>query len=491
MHDGHSFLGTFEFFLFAFSSLLLLSILASRTLGKAGIPALIVFLGLGVLSRDIFGFDSFWIAQKIGISALLLILFSGGLDTEIEKIRPILFDGILLSTIGVVITGAVVAFCGIYWLNIQPLQACLLGAIVSSTDAAAVFSVLRGSSVRLPRKLKYLFEFESGINDPMAILLTLMVLGFIVRPPESLGRDIFIQTLWMISSLIVGGVVGVIAGRLLAVGVNKLKLDYSGLYPVFTLGSVSLVYAVSHFLKGNGFLAVYIAGVYLGNQSFVYKRTIMQFHDGLSWLMQIAMFLILGLLAQTEELVRVAPIGILVSLILIFIARPLAVFVSLGFRKNTVRELLMISWTGLRGSVPIILATYPMVANVDGAQKVFHIVFFVVVSSVLIQGSLLAPIAKWLDLSRTLLPENDPTMSFLSTEYLKKEIRQVTLPEAAAFVGKRIVEVGLPQDFFVVLIRRAGEFVVPRGDTQLFARDELYVLSDDVALKKFYVKLEG
>lgn len=392
------------------AGLLLASILASKISNKVGIPALLFFLIIGWLVGTYGGIslENPAIAKFIGDAALIFILFAGGLDTEWTAIQPVLGKGLSLSTIGVFITmlilgtfawfilGSFSSFAiGVYGISFP--QGLLLGAIVSSTDAAAVFSVLRSSHLGLKGNLQPLLELESGSNDPMAVLLTTTLINFLV------GTDTSFVTVGisLVMQLVVGVAVGYGAGLFLVWAINRLNLSAQGLYLVATIALVLLTYSVTTFLGGNGFLAVYIAGVVKGNRPFVYQDTIVAFHDGIAWLMQIIMFLTLGMLSvpYQAELFSIASVALAIALFLMFVARPISVFVSLAWTKMPWREKLFVAWVGLRGSVPIVLATFPLAVGMTQAGEIFTVVSFIVVTSVLIQGFSLATVARWLNLA--------------------------------------------------------------------------------------------
>ncbi|AFZ02418.1 potassium/proton antiporter [Calothrix sp. PCC 6303] len=389
--------------------LLLASIFASKAAIKFGIPALLLFLGIGMLagSEGIGGiyFDDPRLTQLIGTLALTLILFAAGLDTEWQRIRPVFAKGLILATVGVIITAIIVGLFAWFILGsfssfnvglqgITWQQGLLLGAIVSSTDAAAVFSILRASNLNLKGNLQPLLELESCSNDPMAVLLTVELVKIIITSntsPITFGLSLMQQ-------LVVGMILGYGAGRGIVWVLNNLRLSSQGLYPVATLALVLLTSGVTTVVGGNGFLAVYIAGIVMGNYKFTCQETIISFHDGLSWLMQIIMFLVLGLLVFPSQLLPIAWIGLTIALFLIFVARPISVFLCLlPFRLN-VREKIFLSWGGLRGAVPIVLATFPLAARISDASQLFNVVFFVVLISVLSQGLSLTPVARWLGL---------------------------------------------------------------------------------------------
>lgn len=385
-----------EYILLGASILLLLSIIASKVFGRLGIPALLLFLLIGMLAGSegpggIY-FDDPWIAQSLGIFALAFILFAGGLDTNWADVRPVLWRGLALSTLGVFITALLVGWFATAVFGFSLLEGLLLGAVVSSTDAAAVFSVLRSKKVSLKGQLKPLLELESGSNDPIAVFLTIGFITLLVNARASVVDLIpmFVQ------QMVLGAVLGYGIGKGMTLTINHLRLEYEGLYPVLTISLVLLTYGAAALLGGNGFLAVYLAGLIMGNSRFIHKKSLMQFHEGLAWLMQITMFLTLGILVFPSHLVPIAVVGLLVSVFLIFIARPASVFVTLALTKMSFREKAMISWVGLRGAVPIILATFPLLAGIPKAEMIFNLVFFIVLASALLQGTSIPLVARWL-----------------------------------------------------------------------------------------------
>lgn len=458
--------------------LLLVSVLASKATAKAGIPALLVFLGVGMLagSEGIGGidFEDAAAAQFLGVIALSFILFSGGLDTRIGDVRPVVAQGLVLATLGVVVTAAVAALFAHLIFDLPIFTALLLGAIVSSTDAAAVFSVLRSRSVGLRGRLKPLLELESGSNDPMAVFLTI---GFtaIIMEPEPSG----LRLLWLFFvQMALGAGLGYAMGRGLESLLNRVRLEYEGLYPVITLAGVLLTYGLTSYLGGNGFLAVYLAGIILGNRRFVHKRSLMRYHDGLAWLMQIAMFLILGLLVFPSHLIPVAGSAVLLSIVLILVARPLGVLASLGWFRASPREMGLVSWVGLRGAVPIVLATFPLMAGVPQAELIFNVVFFVVLTSVLVQGPTIPLVARLLRVDAPMGRRRALPLEFDPSAGMRSDLVEIEVPARSAVEGKQIVEMGLPPNTLVVLIGRREDYVVPRGRTVLLAGDRLLTLAD-------------
>lgn len=395
---------TIENILLIGSLLLFISIIAGKTSYNYGVPTLILFLAVGMLAgEDGIGgihFDNPSIAQFIGIVALNFILFSGGLDTNLKTIKPIVRQGVLLSTLGVFIT-AVTLGLFVWWLtDFTIYESMLLGSIVSSTDAAAVFSILRSKNLRLKDNLRPTLELESGSNDPMAYVLTIACLSLVVNQDKSLSSILPM----FVGQMLIGSIAGLLFGYISKQAINRMKLGFEGLYPVLVITLMFITFSVTEFVRGNGFLAIYICAIYLGNQDIVHKKDIFKMFDGLAWLMQIVLFLTLGLLVFPSQIVPVAGIGLLISLFLILIARPVSVFIALAPFRMELRRRIYISWVGLRGAVPIVFATYPLIAGIDKAQMIFNIVFFISVTSVLIQGTTLSIVAKYLRLA---LPEKE------------------------------------------------------------------------------------
>ena len=393
-------------------ALLLISTLSSKLSDRAGVPVLLLFLTIGMLagSEGIGGlaFDSPEQAQAIGTTALLVILFSGGLDTRWTSVKPVLLPGLVLSTFGVFLTmitlgvfakfvlGGYTSFYlgtdGLSWT-----EAFLIAAIVSSTDAAAVFSVYRTSPVQPKKELRALLELESGSNDPMAVLLTVTLLGVIANG-DAVSTELAIT---LAVQLIVGGLAGGVISWAGVNVLNRLHLSTAGLYPMVVLGLGLVVFGAAEWFDGNGFLAVYVAGLIIGNRIDKGRVEIMNFHEGLSWLMQIVIFVMLGLLVFPSQLVEVAGVSIVLALFLMLVGRPLAVAVCyLPFRPKK-EELLYVSWVGMRGSVPIVLATFPATYGLQGASQIFHLIFFFVLVSVLVQGLTLVPAARYFKVTET------------------------------------------------------------------------------------------
>ncbi|MDR8390031.1 potassium/proton antiporter [Aliifodinibius sp. S!AR15-10] len=467
----------YSLYLLTAALLLLLSIFSSKLSLKYGIPALLIFLGIGMIfgsdALNVVYFDDYQLAQHLGIIALIYILFSGGLDTNWQTTKPIAIPGLILATIGVLITALIVGYLASLILDVSLLQGMLLGAVVSSTDAAAVFSVLRSKALGFKYQLKELLEFESGTNDPMAIFLTIGIILYLTVPDMSWDSLIMLFVLQMS----IGLITGLLSGKLMTWIINHANLGYDGLYPVLMLSFVPLIYAATDLLGGSGFLAVYIAGLVMGNSIFVHRRSLMNFFDGVGWLMQITMFLTLGLLVFPSQLVTVAGSGLLLAVSLIVVGRPVSVFLSMIFTDFNTRSKLMVSWVGLRGAAPIILATFPYVAGIENAELFFSIVFFVVVTSVLIQGPTLPFVARLLKVASPIEEKTRYPIELEPTVDTKAALEEVEIEEDDFARGKKVHELGLPEDVLITLINREGKFMVPRGTTEIAANDKLLILS--------------
>lgn len=482
---------TIENFILIGSILLFVSIIASKTSFRVGVPALIFFLVVGMLagSEGIGGieFDNPKIAQFIGVFALNFILFSGGFETNWSSTKPIMKQGILLSTVGVLLTATLVGFFVYVLTDFTIYEGLLLGAIVSSTDAAAVFSILRSKNIALKKHLRPLLEFESGSNDPMAYFLTIAFTGLVANQEGSLLN---ILPLFLLQ-FIIGGFLGIIFGFAGKYIINKIKLDIEGLYPVLVIALMLLTFSLTDLVGGNGFLAVYLSAIYLGNQDLIHKKTIIKSFDGFAWLMQIILFLTLGMLVFPSQLIPVAGIGLLISAFLILIARPASVFLTLLWFKIKNRNRWFISWVGIRGAVPIVFATYPLIAGVSKANLIFDLVFFISLTSVLIQGTTLSAVAKFLHVS---LPAKVKLKSLVDLELndsMKTELVEVIISKESNVAGKRIVQLGFPKTAIIAMIGREGKFITPSGATVLEVADKLFILSESIeSLKKVYECLE-
>lgn len=392
------------------SILLFVSIIVGKTGYRFGVPALLLFLIVGML----FGSDGLGLqfhnaeeAQFIGMVALSIILFSGGMDTKFSDIKPILTPGIALSTVGVLLTALFTGLfiwwlSGMDWSNIQfPLiTSLLLASTMSSTDSASVFAILRSQKMNLKHNLRPMLELESGSNDPMAYMLTIVLIQFTTSSEIGVSQVLGSFAI----QFIVGAATGYFLGKLAILMLNRLNIDNQALYPILLLSFVFFIFSITDLLKGNGYLAVYIAGMMVGNNKIMYRKEIYTVMDGLTWLVQIIMFLCLGLLVNPHEMLEVAAVALLIGIFMIFIGRPLSVFLCLlpFGKKITFKSRLFVSWVGLRGAVPIIFATYPVVAEVPGADIIFNIVFFITIVSLVIQGTTVSRAARILGLSTPL-----------------------------------------------------------------------------------------
>lgn len=471
------------------SVLIIVSIIIARFTDNIGVPSLLLFLGVGMLAGsdgpgNIF-FENIELAQAVGILALIFILFSGGLDTNWSKAKSASKDAILLATLGVLLTTAGVGLFAYYVLGFGLIEGLLLGSIISSTDAAAVFAVLRSRSVKLKGNLKPMLELESGSNDPLAVFLTITCIELLISG-DTPGVGILGS---LIMQMGIGGVLGYFLGKGLHLFVNKFRFSYNGFYPVFMFAGALMIYAVTALLGGSGFLAVYIAGLMLGNSYFIHKKSLMRFFDGLAWLGQIVMFITLGLLAYPSRIIPVAETGILAALFLIFIARPLSVFLTLMFSKYNVREKIFISWVGLRGAVPIILATFPLIAGLGNADYIFNIVFFIVLLSALLQGWTIPLFSKWLKLERKEEKEVSVPLKFISDDDSGTQLVEYIIAYGSRLAGKSIVDIKLPEESLIVLICRDEKFIVPSGGTHFKEGDVLQILVSGENIKDVFAAL--
>lgn len=488
-----------ELILLIGSFLFFVSMLVGKAGHKFGVPVLLLFLFVGmVFGGDGFGlkFENIQIAQTIGTVSLTMILFSGGLDTRFSEIKPVIKPGVILATLGVLMTAAITGIFT-WWLSDQfyagmgvgLLTAMLLASTVSSTDSASVFGILRSKGLVLKNNLRPLLELESGSNDPMAYMLTITFISII----NSGGHpNYWMVGLTILIQLTIGTLLGYLLGRLAVVIINRIRMDNISLYPVLLLILGIFIFSVTFYLKGNGYLAVYIAGLVIGNSRFAHKRTSMNFMDGFAWMSQILLFLTLGLLVNPSELLPVLIPGVIIALFMIFIARPLTVFLCLvPFKKISLRDKAYISWVGLRGAVPIIFAILPLAADVPGARTVFNIVFVITIVSLLYQGTTLPVVARWLGLADK--PNKYRSFEDFDVEFseeIKSAMTEILITEETLKHGKNLMEMPLPDKTLAVMIKRENKFFVPTGQTELYSGDKLLVISDDeMALKETYRKL--
>ena len=459
--------------------LLLISVIAGKTSGKLGVPTLIFFVIVGILagSEGIGGidFDNALLAQFIGVVALNFILFSGGLDTDWESIRPILWRGISLSTLGVLLTALSVGVFVHLAFGFTIAEGLLLGSIVSATDAAAVFSILRNKGIALKGNLRPVLELESGSNDPMAYFLTITLTGIVAT-----GKADFAELVpAFLKEFLIGGTLGYLLGKSSVWIINNIKLEAEGLYPVLTLGLAMATYSITHAVGGNGFLAIYLCAIIMGNSKMVHRRSLRKFYDGQAWLMQIILFLTLGLLVFPSRVIPLIGMGVLISAFLMFVARPIGVFASLIFFKSNIRSKLFISWVGLRGGVPIVFATYPLIAGIPKAELIFNLVFFISISSVLLQGTTLSWVARVLHVAIPAKAKRRTDLDFESTDKIRTDMHRIIIGENSKAIGKRIVELAIPPAVNILAVKRSDVYIAPNGSTKLQKDDILYVLAED------------
>lgn len=466
------------------SVLLIISIVVGKTGCRFGVPALLLFLLVGMFfGSDGLGlqFNNTHQAQAIGMVALSVILFSGGMDTKIADIKPIMSAGVVLSTAGVLLTAL---FTGLFiWIisgmsftNISfPLTtSLLLAATMSSTDSASVFAILRSQKMNLKHNLRPMLELESGSNDPMAYMLTIVLIQIILSGSMNAGEiagNLAVQFL-------VGGAGGYILGKLTVLFLNKINIDNQSLYAILLLGCVFFTFTITDRLHGNGYLAVYIAGMVVGNKKIVFRKEIATFMDGMSWLFQIIMFLTLGLLVNPHEMLNVALVAILIGVFLILIGRPLSVFLCLlPFRKINFKSKLFVSWVGLRGAVPIIFATYPVVAGVEGSNSIFNIVFFITIVSLVVQGTSISFFARLLHLSAP-LPQTGNEFGVELPEEIDSSLSDMTVTPEMIEQADTLKEMNLPQGTLVMIVKRGNEFLIPNGSLKLHVGDKLLLISE-------------
>lgn len=471
--------------------LLFLSVLAGKAGFKYGLPSLLLFLGVGMLAGvDGFGvhFDSAADAQFIGMISLSIILFSGGLDTQFKEIRPVAGAGIILATVGVLLT---TGLCGafIYYLfqlvDIPGVQfgwveSLLLAAIMSSTDSASVFSILNSSKKGLKENLKPLLELESGSNDPMAYLLVIILIQ-IMEGSGASGFELWSgATLLLIKQLAVGAISGAALGFAAVWIINRLRANNEFLYPILLLSIIAMIFSVTELIGGNSYLAVYIGGLVVGNKKIVLKRTITTFFGGFTWLVQIVMFLSLGLLVNPHELIdwHVLFVGLALGVFMILVGRPLAVMMSIGWmRQFTMRAKAFICWVGLRGAVPIIFATYALMSpNVPHAKFMFNIVFFITILSLIVQGTSIGFFAKKLRLD---LPVKDDVFNVSLPDEITAVTSELEVTPELLSNGSYMKEIVLPPNTLVVMVKRDGKFLVPTGNTRLLLGDCLLLISEE------------
>lgn len=468
--------------------LIFVSIVVGKAGSRFGIPSLLLFLFVGMFfGTDGLGleFDNMALTQFIGAIALTIILFTGGMDTQLSSIRPIWKQGIMLSTLGVLLTALITGIfifwiSGMAWTGIyMPIAtSILLASTASSTDSASVFNILRSQNIRLKYNLKSTLEFESGSNDPMAYMLTIAF----IQAASSYSTDSGILNIIIsfIKQFAIGGAFGYLGGKMMVWVMNRLNVHVESLYSLMLMSMALFTFSITDLIGGNGYLAVYMAGIMVGNKKIVHKKEMIRYFDGITMLFQILMFLILGLLVNPSQMIKILPEGILISLFIILVARPLSVFISLlPFRKLRSRAKLFISWVGLRGAVPIIFATYPVVAGVEHSDLIFNIVFLITLSSLTVQGMTIPYVARRLKL---IVPGNSKRTDNFGMEipdYINANLHEITLNERLLEKGNTLKEISLPEHTLVILIKRNDRYIIPNGTLELAVGDKLLLMYQD------------
>ena len=474
-----------ENFLLVGALLLFVAVLAGKAAYRLGAPALLLFLGVGVLFgyNDFISFHSVDFAEFVGMIALCIILFGGGMDTTFTDIRPVMVPGIVMATLGVALTAVIL---GLFIYFIAPLVgvsqeislpfALLMAATMSSTDSASVFSILRTKKQGLRENLRPLLELESGSNDPMAYVLTVVLVSVVTGDNIAATNVVGIFFVQML----VGAVLGYAFGRVTVWIINKINIrSNQSLYSVLLLACAFFTFSFTTMVYGNGYLAVYIAGLVVGNMKIVHRNMLRIFFDSFTWLLQIVLFLILGLIVNVQDLLSadVLIMGGLIGLFMILFARPVAVFLSLApFRNFTIKARTYVSWVGLRGAVPIIFALYSVSHGVENSDFLFNVVFIVTIVSLIIQGTTVSGMANWLNLS---FKERERTFKLVVPDHIRSEFTEIEVNVSMLRSGKTLKDIRLPGHTLVVMVYRAGNYFVPKGDTELYKADKLLVVSDN------------
>ena len=463
--------------------LLFVAVMAGKLAYRFGAPALLLFLGVGMLfGWHFISYRSLDMTQFIGMIALCVILFTGGMDTKFSDIRPVIGPGVLLATVGVIVTAFIVAGLVWFiapWLGIEmPFAlALLLASTMASTDSASVFSILRTKKQGLSQNLRPLLELESGSNDPMAYMLTVLLVG-VLTSPDAGGMGIGSGLLMLVVQFVVGALSGYLIGRLAVWTINRINLTNTSLYSVLLLAFIFFSFSFTDLLRGNGYLAVYISGLVVGNYKLTQKRTLTIFFDGFTWLVQIVMFLTLGPFVNSHELFepRVLIFGVVVAACLMLVARPVSVFLCMApFRRFSAKARLYVSWVGLRGAVPIIFATYPLMAGVEHAELLFNVVFIGTIISLLVQGTTVSGMANLLGLA---FKERKPSFDVDMQDNIHSVLTEVEVNEGMLENGHTLSRIILPDNTLVMMVCRDGEYFVPQGKTELKVGDKLLVISD-------------
>lgn len=464
-----------------FSVILVVAILAAKSGSRFGTPILLLFLLVGMLfGSDGLGiqFDNPKTAQFIGMLALSVILFSGGMDTKYSEIKPVVAEGIVLATLGVLLTAMLTGFfiyliSGVFGVHLSLTEAFLFAAVMSSTDSASVFSILRSKRQGLKQNLRPLLELESGSNDPMAYILTIILVEAVGLGSMNIGHAI----VTFVQQMSVGALAGYLLGLAAVYLLNHINLNNKSLYSVLLLAVVYLIFSLTDLINGNGYLAVYIAGLVVGNHKIVFQKSLVTFFDGYTWLFQIVMFISLGLLVNPHEMLDVMEIGLLVGVFMIIVARPLSVLLCLApFRRLTMKSKLYVSWVGLRGAVPIIFATYPLVAGLENAGMIFNTVFFITIVSLLVQGTTVSSMANVLGLSEELAEDS---FGIDIPDEVKAELTEKEVEAGWLVNGNRMKDIKFGDQTLVMMVRRGDEYIVPKGDTELHVGDKVLCISGE------------
>ncbi len=473
--------------------LLIAGAFSNKISNRFNLPTLLLFLTVGIFAETMLPFEGSRYALEInffGLIAMSFILFSGGVETSLATVKKVAFRGIMLALPGVVLT-ALILGTGAYFLlgmKFSFLWCLLLASLISSTDAAAVFSILRGKGVGLKGKLKPLLEFESGSNDPAAAFLTVVMISAVTASASGTSSGIGIYDVILVLYQLGGGIAAGIAAGWLGRKIFHIKLEYEGLYFVVSVAWVLLCYGVPQCAGINGFMACYVCGIVMNSGRYNYQKALTKFHNGVAWLMQVGLFTVLGFLANPKELLQInvwLP-GILLGLFLMFIARPLAVFICLIHSEFSFREKVMISWVGIRGAAPIVLATFPLAAGVENADLMFRLIFFMVLISVLLQGRLLMPLAHMLKLAKTDAGNSEPAPLELEVTHgsAGQEMHEYKVAADSALAGKTLAEINFPAGVLVTMIRREKSFIPPNGNTLIRAGDGMLIMAETRLLRE-------
>jgi len=469
-------------------ALLAAGIGASLAAGRMRLPGLVLFLALGMaIGSDGTGwidFSDYELARTIGVIALALILFEGGLASGYLEVRPVLRPAISLALVGTIATALITGLVATWLLGFSYLEGMLLGSILAATDGAAIFALLRGSTVR--RRLARTLEAESGFNDPVAVLLVLGFMDWIQHDGYGLP-----DMAWLFArELAIGLAVGVLVGALAIRAFRRVNLETRGLYPVASIATAAIAYGGAAIIHGSGFLSVYLAGLALGHAQIPAKRTITAFHEGVAWVAQITLFLTLGLLVFPSQLGDVLLKGTLVALAVVLVARPAATILGTAFDRFSARERVVLGWGGLRGAVPVVLATFPVIRGIPGSLEFFNIVFFAVVLSTILQGTTFELVARRLGAtsSRPALPR--PLTETGTIRGLGAEVIEYAVRAGDRIAGRRVRELGLPREALVSVIVRGSEAIPPRGSSRVQPGDRLHVVVRQEVAKDFVALTE-